>query len=130
MRLYSPAVAILTRTLPTDGSVQEPSPSCHRFLDPATRQLIAPYGLGVGEVDSILLAEHPDWKDATLVMDDHLAYLVSDRLGLRKRFLLDVIADLARTNQLNAELAVSMVHAIRSRYPVAFVEHTLLMLRR
>jgi hypothetical protein len=98
--------------------------------DPATKQLIAPYGLGVGEVDSILLAEHPDWKDATLVVDDHLAYLVSDRLGQRKRFLLDVITDLVRADQLTAALAVSIVQAIRSRYPVAFVEHTLLMLRR
>lgn len=92
--------------------------------------LIAPYGLGVGEVDSIQLGGHPDWKDATLVIDDHLAYLVSDRLGRRKRFLLDVIFDLVRTGKLSAPLAVSMVQAIRVRYPAAFVEHTLLALRR
>lgn len=98
--------------------------------DLVTRMLIAPYGLGTGEMDCILLAGHRDWHDVTLVVDDHLAYLVSDRLGQRKRFLLDVIIDLVRADLLAAELAVSIVQAIRSRYPVGFVEHTLLMLRR
>jgi hypothetical protein len=82
------------------------------------------------EMDCIQLAGQPEWKDVTLVMDDHLAYLVSDRLGQRKRFLLDVIADLARADKLADSLAVSMVDAVRSRYPPAFVEHTLLMLGR
>jgi len=98
--------------------------------DPAIRMLIAPYGLGAGEMDCIQLAGHSDWKDATLVVDDHLAYLVSDRLGQRKRFLLDVIADLVRANKMADSLAVSMVGAIRSRYPLAFVEHTLLLFGR
>jgi hypothetical protein len=98
--------------------------------DPVIRILIAPYGLGAGEMDCIQLAGHSDWKDATLVVDDHLAYLVSDRLGQRKRFLLDVIADLVRANQMADSLAVSVIRAIRSRYPPAFVEHTLLMLGR
>jgi hypothetical protein len=98
--------------------------------DPAIRRLISLYGLGIGEMDCIQLAGHPDWKDATLVVDDHLAYLVSDRLGQRKRFLLDVIADLVRADKLADSLAASMIQAIRSRYPPAFVEHTLLMFGR
>ena len=97
---------------------------------PALETLVAPYGLGDGERDSILLSEHADLGDATLVIDDQLAYLVSDRLGRRKRFLLDVIADLADMEKLNRELAAKMVRAIRTRYPPAFVEHTLLLLRR
>ena len=100
------------------------------FPDHIVEALIAPYGLGAGEQDSILLAGHPDWKDATLVIDDHLAYLVSDRLGRRKRFLLDVIADLVKLDKLDVRLALSMVQAVRTRYPAAFVEHTLLLLRR
>jgi len=98
--------------------------------DPALEMLIAPYNLGDGERDSILLTEHADLRDATLVIDDHLAYLVSDRLGRRKRFLLDVITDLANAKDLDKELAVKMVRAIRTRYPPAFAEHTLLLLRR
>jgi len=97
--------------------------------NPALEVLLAPYGLGDGERDSILLIGHADLQGATLVMDDHLAYLVSDRLGLRKRFLLDVIADLG-AGKLEPGLAVSIVQAIRTRYPPAFVEHTLLLLRR
>jgi hypothetical protein len=94
------------------------------------KMLIVPYGLGTGEMDCIQLAGNPDWQDATLVVDDHLAYLVSDRLGQRKRFLMDVIADLVRANKMAGSLAVSMVQAIRPRYPPAFVEHTLLILGR
>jgi len=98
--------------------------------DPTLEALIAPYGLGDGERDSILLAGHMGPQAATLVIDDHLAYLVSDRLGQRKRFLLDVIADLVDAGRLDKGLAVNLVQAIRSRYPPAFVEHTPLLLRR
>ena len=92
--------------------------------------LIAPYALGDGERDSILLTEHMDLQDATLVIDDHLAYLVSDRLGRRKRFLLDVIVDLVSAERLGRDLAIEIVNTICTRYPSAFVEHTLLLLRR
>lgn len=97
---------------------------------PALEQLLAPYGLGEGERDSILLTERADLRNATLVIDDHLAYLVSDRLGRRKRFLLDVIADLANAGTLDKGIAAEIIQAIQSRYPPAFVEHTLLLLRR
>jgi hypothetical protein len=97
---------------------------------PELEELLAPYSLGDGERDSILLSEHAELRDVTLVIDDHLAYLVSDRLGRQKRFLLDVIADLANAGTLDRGVAADIVHAIQSRYPPAFVEHTLLLLRR
>ena len=92
--------------------------------------LIAPYDLGDGERDTILLAGHPELQDPVLVIDDPLAYLVSDRLGKQKRFLLDVIADLVKTGKVDAKLATEIVEAVRTRYPPAFVEHTMLLLRR
>jgi hypothetical protein len=92
--------------------------------------LIVPYGLGDGERDSILLTECAGLEGATLVIDDHLAYLVSDRLRRQKRFLLDVIVDLVDAGKLDRELAIEMVDTVRPRYPPAFVEHTLLLLRR
>ena len=98
--------------------------------DSGLEELLAPYGLGDGEQDSILLTEHIELQDAILVIDDHLAYLVSDRLGRRKRFLLDVIADLASVRALDMGAAEEIVRAIQTRYPSAFVEHTLLLLRR
>lgn len=103
--------------------VMSPPPS------PDLEALIAPYGLGDGERDSILLAKRPG-LEAGLVIDDHLAYLVSDRLKCQKRFLLDTLVDLLEAGNLNKGLAVEMVQAIRSRYPPAFVEHTLLLLQR
>lgn len=98
--------------------------------NPALETLLAPYGLGNGEHDSILLAEHADLHDAILVLDDHLAYLVSDRLVRRQRFLLDVIADLAGVGKLDKSLTMEIIKTIRTRYPPAFVEHTLILLRR
>ena len=97
--------------------------------DPDLEKLLAPYGLGDGERHSILLTKHTALTDATLVIDDHLGYLVSDRLSRRKRFLLDVIADLAEAGEMSKEVATKLVQAIRTRYPPAFVEHTLLLLQ-
>lgn len=88
------------------------------------------YQLGIGEYDSILLATDAAAPTPTVVLDDHLAYLVSDRLHRRQRFLLDVIIDLVRSDNLERDLAIDIVQAIRQRYPPAFVEHTLLVLRR
>jgi hypothetical protein len=98
--------------------------------DPDVDPLIAPYNLGDGERDSILLTGHADLSEAMLVIDDHLAYLVCDRLGRRKRFLLDAIVDLVDGGRLDRDLAREIVEAIRTRYPPAFVEHTMLLLRR
>lgn len=97
--------------------------------NPDLKTLIAVYDLGDGERDTILLTEQPNWQDAVLVIDDHLAYLVSDRVGKQKRFLLDVITDLVKTRKMDEKLAAEIVKAIRTRYPPAFVEHTLLVLR-
>ncbi len=98
--------------------------------NPPLETLIGPYKLGAGEQDSIRLAEHTAMHNAILVIDDHLAYLVSDRLGQQKHFLLDIIANLVETTKLNRKLAVDIVQSIHTRYPPAFVEHTLLLLRR
>ena len=98
--------------------------------EPELEALISVYGLSEGERESILLTEHADLPGATLVIDDHLAYLVSDRLGRQKRFLLDVIVDLVNARDLDRDLAIEMVNTIRTRYPPAFVEHSMLLLQR
>jgi len=108
----------------SQGSVHVQSPP----EDHALKTIIQIYGLGRGEQDSILMTKHENRGDATLVVDGHLAYLVSDRLGVKKRFLLEVIADWATNGSISVELARTIVEAIRSRYPKAFVEHTLLLL--
>ncbi len=97
---------------------------------PEIEPFLEPYGLGVGERDSILLTTHKDLADATLVIDDHLAYLVSDRLRRPQKFLLDTIIDFVQEKHMESELAIQIVQAIQPRYPHAFVEHTLRLLRR
>ncbi|MEA3349223.1 MAG: hypothetical protein U9Q82_01225 [Chloroflexota bacterium] len=109
-----------------DGQISILSPPSN----PALESLIDVYDLGDGERDSILLGGDSDLHDATLVIDDHLAYLVSDRLKQLKRFLLDVIVDLVNNDELNKKLAIQIIHAIQTRYPRAFVEHTLRLLER
>ena len=96
---------------------------------PELASLITPYKLGSGEMDSILLLGHPSLQKATLVIDDHLAYLVCSRLGKPRLFLLDAIIELVENN-LDRALALHMIDAIKSRYPAAFIEHTRLMLQR
>jgi predicted nucleic acid-binding protein len=84
------------------------------------------YELGEGEYQSILLAYQ---MGACLVIDDYLGYLVSDRLGIQKRFLLDLLVRLTEEARLDQSLACEIADAVRPRYTRAMVEHTLLMLR-
>jgi len=97
--------------------------------DASLIQVLNLYGFGEGEQEAIGLMYTDRLQDAILIVDDHLAYVVSDRLGVPKLFLLDLIARLAREKQLTAALGCGMVEAIRTRYPEAFVMHTLLILR-
>ena len=83
------------------------------------------YELGDGECQSILLAYQ---MGACLVIDDYLGYLVSDRLGIQKRFLLDLLVRLTEEAGLDQSLACEIADAVRPRYTRAMVEHTLLML--
>jgi predicted nucleic acid-binding protein len=98
--------------------------------DSQQEALIAPYNLGDGERDTILLAKDISEQGTVLIIDDHLAYLVCDRLGLRKHFLLDLIVELVGTESLDKNLGLDIVEAIRTRYPLAFVEHTRRLLKR
>jgi predicted nucleic acid-binding protein len=83
------------------------------------------YELGDGECQSILLAYQ---MEACLVIDDYLGYLISDRLCIQKRFLLDLLVKLTEEAKLDRKLACEIADAVRPRYTRAMVEHTLLML--
>ena len=87
------------------------------------------YGLGNGERDAILLTYRTDLDGAWLVMDDYLCYLVSDRLDVKKLFLLDLIPRLVTQGDWDRALAAEIVEATRPRYAPAFVEHSLLLLK-
>ena len=94
--------------------------------DPSMQAILDLYGLGEGEEQSILLMHQQEFT--SLIVDDHLAYLVADRLRVSKRFFLDLIVCLQQAGQLNVTDARAIVHAVQPRYPPAFVEHTFRML--
>lgn len=121
---YADAQAAKERVVVGKITVQSPPPN------PDLTSLIAPYKLGQGEQDSIVLLSHVDLKNSVLVVDDHLAYLVSARLGQPRLFLLDAIVSLVLNGNLEKEIAIRIVENVRSRYPAAFIDHTLLLLRR
>ncbi len=108
------------------GEIQVVTPPSLSGNTPAILDL---YELGDGERDAILLTYHAKWLDALLVMDDYLGYMVSDRLGVRKLFLLDLILQMVREGDTSRALATEIVKAIRPRYALGCVEHTLLLLR-
>ena len=104
------------------GKIQVVAPQ----LDPSIQTILNLYRLGDGEQQAILLMRQQDYT--ALIVDDHLAYLVADRLHVSKRFFLDLIVGLQQAGQLDITDAKAIVAAVRPRYPPAFVEHTLRML--
>jgi predicted nucleic acid-binding protein len=99
-------------------------------LAPSLIQVLNLYGFGEGEQEAIGLMSMDHFRDAMLVVDDHLAYVVSDRLGIPKLFLLDLIVRLTKEEKLTTALGCGMVEAIRTRYPESFFRHTLLILKQ
>lgn len=81
------------------------------------------YALGAGEQDSIELWEQVDSVTA-FVTDDHLAFLVATRLGLKCWMLPDLVIQLTVSDQLTIEVAKAILLAIRSRYRGGAIEHS------
>ena len=65
-----------------------------------------------------------------IVTDDRLAYIVIDRMHIKKMLFLDLIVELVERNLMNLELAKSIVNEIELRYPEGFIYHTLKILDR
>jgi predicted nucleic acid-binding protein len=88
------------------------------------------YNLGKGEQGAIALtfalADEIDY----LVLDDKLAYIVSDRIELPKLFLLDLIVLLVEQEGMSKNLGKVVCQAVSSRYSVGLVTHTLRILER
>ena len=87
------------------------------------------YKLGRGEKDSIILMlTQPDTD--YLVVDDRLAFVVSDRMTVPKILLVDLLVELAWKGCMERQLAEKMLGAIAPRYAPGFIPHTLTMLER
>jgi predicted nucleic acid-binding protein len=75
-----------------------------------------------GERDTIRLAL--TMPDARLVLDDVAAFIMATHFDLSPIMLLDLLAKLAKTGELEKETALKIVTAVASRYSEAFVNHT------
>ena len=65
-----------------------------------------------------------------LVVDDRLAFVVSDRMTVPKILLVDLLAELVWKGFMERQLAEKMLGAIAPRYAPGFIPHTLTMLER
>jgi predicted nucleic acid-binding protein len=88
------------------------------------------YNLGKGEKESIVLTVEMGDEMDFIVTDDRLAYVVIDRMGIKKLLFLDLIVELVERTLMDLELARSIIDAIESRYPEGFIYHTLKILER
>ena len=86
------------------------------------------YKLGKGEKESIVLAVEMGEEVDFIVTDDRLAYIVIDRMGLKKLLFLDLIVELVGRSSMDLELAKVIITTIESRYPEGFIYHTIKIL--
>ena len=87
------------------------------------------YKLGQGEKDStILMLTLPEVDH--LVVDDRLAFIVSDRMTVSKILLADLLVELVWKGLMEHELTEKILKAIALRYAPGFILHTLKILER
>jgi predicted nucleic acid-binding protein len=87
------------------------------------------YKLGRGEKESMILTlTQPDVD--YLVVDDRLAFIVSDRMTAPKILLADLLVELVWKGFMERELAEKILKAIEPRYAPGFIPHTLKILER
>ena len=65
-----------------------------------------------------------------LVVDDRLAFVVSDRMTVPKILLVDLLVELVWKGFMERQLAEKILEAIAPRYASGFIPHTLTMLER
>lgn len=87
------------------------------------------YKFGQGEKDSIIMAlTLPDVD--YLVVDERLAFIVSDRMTVPKILLADLLVELVWKGLMASELAEKILKTIEPRYAQGFIPHTLKILER
>ena len=92
-------------------------------------RILKMYKLGDGEREAIQLYQEQRDSPDYLVIDDNLAYIVSDRLRLKKIFLLDLVLELVKRDKIKKDSARKIIEVVRSRYSEGFIEHSLEMLK-
>lgn len=86
------------------------------------------YKLGKGEKEAIILGIEKE--DAIVITDDRLAYVVMDRMKIKKLLFLDLLIEFVEKKRVEREVAEQIVAAVKQRYPEGFIYHTLKILER
>lgn len=94
------------------------------------RSILNSYKLGKGEKEAITICLRTKNKFDFLITDDKLAYIVSDRVGIKKMLLLDLIVELTANKLVEKKLARKIIKTVSPRYSKGFVEHTLFILEK
>jgi len=115
--------AALVQAMVMDGRITVASPLV------AGASVLDGYKLGRGEKESIILMLTQPNADY-LVVDDRLAFVVSDRMTIPKILLADLLVELVWRGFMEHQLAEKMLGAIAPRYAPGFIPHTLTMLER
>ena len=87
------------------------------------------YQLGQGESEALTFTARLG-AGTVMVTDDFLALIMAYRLGVSCQLFLDFVIGRAARGELPFIEAQQIVQAVRPRYPVGFVPHSLTMLRR
>ena len=87
------------------------------------------YKIDPGEKEAILLYLYENSFDF-LIVDDHLAFIVCNRFGVKARFFLDLIVHFTNMGMLERDTAFGIIEAVRTRYAEGFVTHSISMINR
>jgi predicted nucleic acid-binding protein len=101
-----------------------------RDVDLPFNSVLNYYGLGAGEKEAIALSREMEAEIDFLVIDDKLGYIVCDRLGIKKCFLLDLILKLVERGMMDKELAREIIKVVKPRYSEGLIRHSLWILER
>jgi predicted nucleic acid-binding protein len=118
---YSDAAHV--QAMVTDGRITVASPPV------SAASVLDGYKLGRGEKDSIILMLTQSDADY-LVVDDRLAFVVSDRMTVPKILLVDLLVELVWQGCMERQLAEKMLEALRRATRQGSFPHTLTMLER
>jgi len=86
--------------------------------------ILSAYDFGKGEHDIIAIGLKR--RDVILVIDDHLAFIIATRFGLRPLLTLDVIVELVHSHGMPKTVGIEIVRVWQSknRFGPGFLRHT------
>lgn len=99
-----------------------------KSVSEASNDILLHYKLGNGEREAIMINLSSREEFDYFVTDDRLAFVVCDRLQIKKILFIDLIVEFVKRKFLEITIAKEIVKALESRYQKGFIYHTLKIL--